>query len=87
MWGAKGFIEKNSWAGIEDFYGHLERALKEECVKMKTMSSTPTPSPKVRRRPPRKGMAPKPPVTGNRGDSLLRNGKNDYLDLKKWGIF
>jgi hypothetical protein len=25
-----GLIEKNTWSGLEDFYGHLERALLEE---------------------------------------------------------
>lgn len=31
VWGfVKSLIEKNTWSGLEDFYGHLERALLEE---------------------------------------------------------
>lgn len=65
-------IEKNAWAGIEEFYSHLERALKEECTKM-MLGGSPLPSPKHssgsnagRRRPPRstnKRQAPGIPVS------------------------
>jgi hypothetical protein len=27
----KGFIEKNTWVGVEDFYAALLRALQSEC--------------------------------------------------------
>jgi hypothetical protein len=69
---------------MEEFYSHLERALKEECVKM-SLGSSPMPSPKhsanslPRRRPPRKvkGKAPDvpsgvPPLLVTRAS--IRNG-------------
>ncbi|XP_047104393.1 protein Aster-B-like isoform X1 [Schistocerca piceifrons] len=32
VWGfVKGFIEKNTWAGLDDFYGSLAKALQVEC--------------------------------------------------------
>ncbi|CAG7815731.1 unnamed protein product, partial [Allacma fusca] len=35
------FIEKNTWAGLEEFYSNLERALKEECGKINCISQSP----------------------------------------------
>ncbi|CAL8111389.1 unnamed protein product [Orchesella dallaii] len=58
IWGVKSFIEKNSMAALNDFFSHLERALKEECAKMTLGGITPITSPIVsnlpRRRHPRK---------------------------------
>lgn len=50
VWGVvKGFIEKNTWAGLEDFYTALLRALQSEyCI----------PPAKSKGRRPRKGKQP-----------------------------
>jgi len=46
VWGiTKSIIEKNCWAGVEEFYSHLGRALAEECAKM-SLGASPVPSPK-----------------------------------------
>lgn len=49
VWGVvKGFIEKNTWAGLEDFYTALLRALQSEyCI----------PPAKAKGRRPRRGIA------------------------------
>ncbi|ODM93267.1 GRAM domain-containing protein 1B [Orchesella cincta] len=65
---AKTFIEKNSMAALNDFFSHLERALKEECAKMVMIGGITPTSPIVsnlprRRHPRKKCRAPDIPVS------------------------
>jgi len=76
----KSFIERNSWAGLSEFYSHLERALKEECTKsnLSPPVSPRGPSAGPIRRPRKKYPAPAIPgdiaaVAKIRTGSLGRN--------------
>lgn len=42
------FIEKNSWAGIEEFYTSLVTSITEECIKSNTIAVSPPPSPRIK---------------------------------------